>query len=90
MRTTQKDLENVVTRINRIAGTPATYSDKQPDGKFKANIGHYHLDGAYGGWKLSQVVNEGGGIRNITHGYAPKSVLYDQMQAFLSGLEAAK
>lgn len=87
-RITEKDLLNIVTRINRAAGTPLTYNDKQPDGKFKANIGNYHLDFAYGGVRLVQTQNEGGGIRNVTTGgYGTKRELYHQMLAYLAGIE---
>ena len=58
------------------------------DGKYKANIGNYHLDGAYGGYKLAQMVNEGGGIRDILRcGYTTKKDLYQLMNAYLNGVE---
>ena len=87
---TQKDLEIVVRQINEAAKAPKTAYTRYKSGKHKANIGHYYLDGAYGGWKLVRIVSEGGGIRDITPGYVPKKELYYQMQAFLSGLEAKK
>jgi 2,4-dienoyl-CoA reductase-like NADH-dependent reductase (Old Yellow Enzyme family) len=87
-RITEKDLQNIATRINRAAGTPLTYSDKREDGKFTANIGNYHLDFAYGGVCMVQTMNEGGGIRNVTTGgYCTKRELYHQMQSYLAGLE---
>lgn len=84
-----RDLENLVARINLVAGTPETYCDRR-EAKFKAHIGHYHLEGAYGGYRLVQTCSEGGGIRTITSGYVSKSKLYDEMQAFCKGLEAGK
>lgn len=88
-RITQKDLENVCNRINIAAGTPVTAYNRE-DGKFTANIGNYYVDGAYGGVQLQQIVNEGGGCRTITSGYCTKRELYNQMHAFLKGLEVAK
>lgn len=85
---TQKDLQAVADRINRVAATPLTYSDNQPDGKFKSNIGNYHLSGAYSGFQLVQTVNEAGGIRSITHGFLPKREVYNMMQAYCLGLES--
>ena len=89
-RITVKDLEQVVRLINRETGNPETgYTRK--DGKPSANIGNYHLDGAYGGYSLHQMTNEGGGIHEVFRcGHIPKRELYDRMQAFLDGLEAQK
>lgn len=87
MRITEKMLQLLVNQINKTAGTPLTYCDKT-SATFKSNINHYHLDMAYGGYKLVQVVNEGGGIHCITQGYISKKELFYQMQAFLSGLQA--
>ena len=47
-------------------------------------IGSYQLSGAYGGWQLQQIQNEGGGIKAITSGFVPKRELYDQIQAILN------
>lgn len=80
-RITQSHLEGVLKRINRMAGFEnPKYSTPNS----------YGLDGAYGGWKLVQYVNDKGGERNITHGFAPKKELYYQMLSFLGGMEAKK
>ncbi len=64
------------------------YSDKQENGRFKANIGHYHLDQAYSGVKLCRTVNEGGGIScPLSMGYETKSTAYYLIAAFISGIE---
>jgi len=81
------DLQAVVARINRMTGSPLTYSDSKPGEKFKANVGHYHLDQAYGGTKLVRTMNEGGGITEITHGFNSKRETYELMHAFIRGLE---
>lgn len=86
-RISEKDLENVVLRINRAAGTPLTYATSIGNDRV-INIGHYHLDFAYGGVKLVQTMNHGGGIRNITtSGYGTKRELYHQLHAYLAGIE---
>lgn len=83
---TEKMLNILVDRINKIAGTPMSYIDKETR---TINIGHYHLDGAYGGWKLVQTDNDGGGIRDISKtGYTSKRNLYNEMHMFIAGLEA--
>ena len=87
-RISKKDLENVVSRINHIAGTPQEpYS--MVEGKYKPNAGCYHLSGAYGGYSLVQMSSRDGcsGVRNVLNtGYVPKRELYDAMQAYISGL----
>ena len=64
---------------------------KDESGKYRANPGNYHLDWAYGGVKLVKMCNEGGGIQCITtSGYTTKSALYNEMQAFIAGLNEWK
>lgn len=90
-RITQRDLDGLINRLNRITNSPATYADKQPDGKFKANVGHYHLDRAYGGVKLARVYNEGGGITTpCSMGDETKRDAYYIIAAYIAGIEAAK
>ena len=88
-RITQRHLEAVRDRINTLAGTPAV-PYKRIDGRNVAQVGCYVLDGAYGGWKLAQIVNDMGGQRDITHGYDSKRVLLGKMEAFIEGLRVAK
>ena len=85
-RITQKDLEYLVKRINEATNSPETSYQTTSKG-YKANIGNYHLDYAYGGVRLSQMMNEGGGIHVISSGgFGTKRELYNWMQAFLSGM----
>lgn len=87
-RITQKNLETSVAMLNRITGSPQeTYT--RVDGKYRANIGNYHLDGAYGGWKLVRIVSEGGGITDVLHcGFVSKRELFNLMGAYIAGLDA--
>ena len=90
MRITLKDLEAVVHRINRITGNPEE-PYKKIDGKFVPQAGCYHLDGAYGGWELIQMCDEGSAIRDVfSGGHVPKRELYEKMQAFLKGYQSRK
>ena len=87
-RITNKDLEAVVGRINRVLGTP-----QEPwtriDNRAVANIGNYHISGAYGGVSLHRMVNEGGGVQDVfSSGHGTKRELYEKMHAFLAGIEA--
>jgi hypothetical protein len=87
-RITQGDLETLRDRINMVTGSPQTrYTKTKAGPPYDANIGHYHLNYAYGGVKLSRIMSAGGSITNIsTGGYGTKRELYNWMGAFLSGL----
>lgn len=88
MRITEKMLDLLVERINKQAGTPLTYM-REVEGKRFININHYHIDSCYGGVKLVQTDNDGGGIHCISNnGYTTKKDLFNQMQMFLAGLQA--
>lgn len=91
-RITMRDLEATVRRINTICGTPqAPYCKIEARGetmpRYVAQIGCYHMSGAYGGYALHQMVNDGGGVRDIFGGHLPKRELYERMHAFIRGLE---
>jgi hypothetical protein len=87
-RITDKDLQAVVDRINRIMKTPMQPYAKDASGKMRAQIGNYHLSHAYGGVCLHQMSNASGGVRSILHsGYVPKRELYNAMHAYIAGLE---
>ena len=87
MRITDKHLDGMVNRLNELTGNPDT-SYTKIDGKLKANIGNYHVSGAYGGVELHQMMNEGGGVNVISrNGYGTKRQLYDFLTAFIAGIE---
>ena len=85
---TQKDLEGLCNRLNRMTNSPMEPYTKGEDGKFKANPGNYHLDYAYGGVKLVRMCNEGGGINTpISMGYETKREAYYMIHAYISGIQ---
>lgn len=90
-RIKQADLEFLVSQINKLTNSPATYSTKQADETYKTNVGHYHLSYAYGGVNLHRIVNEGGAITTpLGGGYHTKRELYEKLQAFIYGLTSAR
>lgn len=90
MRITRKTLQPVVDRLNRLTNSPMEPWTRGEDGRFLANIGNFHLSGAYGGWSLHRVVNECGGISDVFRcGHVPARDLYNQIHAFLRGIEFA-
>ena len=87
-RITEKQLENLVTWINELTGSPVEYRNKETG---KINIGHFTLSHAYGGVCVHRIVNEGGGCSTpIVHGHVTKRELYNEMHAFIKGLEFSK
>jgi hypothetical protein len=90
-RITRKHLEAIVSRLNTLCGTPHdSYTRDEDTGKIKANIGNFHLDDAHGGWALHQMANECGGVNDVFRvGHVPARALYDQIHAFLCGMEYA-
>ena len=82
-RITDKNLQAMCVRINRLMGAPM-----KPYIDGKAQIGNYHLSHAYGGVTLHCMQNESGGVSEpFMTGHVPKRELYNQMYAFIAGIE---
>jgi hypothetical protein len=90
MRTSRKTLEILLAQINTVTGSPATPYTRTVD-KFTANIGNYHLSGAYGGVCVHRMATDGGGVTTpIFHGHIPKREAEIAIRAFLAGIYAVK
>lgn len=86
MQITEKALQAVVDRINRITCSPTEMFVKSEAGRCVTRIGHYHLSHAYGGVSLCRIDNEAGGTEDVfNRGHMPKRALYDLMHAFIKG-----
>ena len=85
-RITEKHLQAIVDRINRITGSPAApYIDG------KAQVGNYHLSHAYGGVCLHRMHNDGGGVTSpLSTGHTTNRQLQGLLYAFINGIETAK
>ena len=80
------NLEALIKTINLVTKSPETPYTRNKDGTSTRNPGNYHLDGAYGGWKLDRIL-ESGGVHNVLEcGFETKKHLYELMQAYLRGL----
>lgn len=81
-RITEKHLQAVVDRLNRITGSPiAPYIDG------KAQIGNFHLSHAYGGVCLHRMYNDGGGVSSpLSTGHITKKELAGLLHAFIAGI----
>lgn len=85
-RVTEKQLQAIVDRLNRITGSPMA-----PYINGKAQIGNYHLSHAYGGVCLHRMFNEAGGVSSpLSTGHVPKRELMGLLYAFINGIETAR
>lgn len=91
-RITMWDLRELAQRLNTLTGSPLEPWGRREDGSARANVGNFHIDGAYGGWCLHRMSNESGGVTMpMGHaGHVPARELYDQMRAFIAGIEFAR
>ncbi len=88
-RITVSMLESRVKYLNKITGSPETSRTKTDKG-MKANIGNYYLDGAYSGYDVCQIMNEGGGVNSLFSYHRPKKELYEKLNSYISGIQAGK
>lgn len=85
-RITEKHLQAIVDRLNRITGSPAA---PYVDGK--AQIGNYHLSHAYGGVCLHRMHNDGGGVSSpLSTGHVTKRELAGLLHAFIAGINTSE
>tara|TARA_R100000008_G_scaffold79001_1_gene60386 strand:- start:600 stop:932 length:333 start_codon:yes stop_codon:yes gene_type:complete len=96
MRVSKKMLENKVDQLNKITNSPTEYyrTEYSPGNIFKVrhtNKDHFCISGAYGGYELQRVCNDGGGVRTFFNtGHIPKKELYNLISAFIDGIELQK
>jgi hypothetical protein len=85
-RITEKHLQAIVDRLNRITGSPeAPYIDG------KAQIGNYHLSHDYGGVCLHRMHNDGGGVSSpLSTGHVTKRELAGLLHAFIAGINTSE
>ena len=89
-RITNKQLEMLVSYLNEVTESPATPYTRVND-KLRANIGNYHISGAYGGVTLHRMMNEGGGVTTpLSCGYTTKRDLYNRLHTMIKGIETAR
>ena len=90
-RVTEKDLQAIVDRINRMTNSPMAPYTRGDDGYLHAQIGNYSLSFAYGGVSLIRMVNPGGGVSDVLmSGHVPKRELQTAMFAFMRGMESVQ
>jgi len=88
-RITQADLEQCCRVLNSGCGYDLEPHGSDEDGKYKPNPNVYHLDYAYGGVALGQMMPTGSGSRRISNGgFGTKRELYTFMTGMIQGFDA--
>lgn len=65
-RITAKHLLSKVAALNDLLGFTREPYSRDADGKLGASVGTFVLDQAYGGYRLCQIVSDGGAQRELT------------------------
>jgi hypothetical protein len=85
-RITRAHLEAKAATINSMTKSPAE-SSRMVDGKYRANVGNYHISGSYGGYCLHRMANESGGVNDVFDtGHITARQLAALMSAYTAGL----
>lgn len=85
-RITRAHLDAKAQTINSMTKSPAEPS-RMVDGKYRANVGNYHISGPYGGYSLHRMCNESGGVSDVfSTGHIPARQLAALMSAYSAGL----
>lgn len=89
-RITERMLENRLDTIRRLLGRTQPPYSQDDTGKWTANLGALHLDGAYGGWSVTEIVTEGGGVHQWTAGHIPARDLFTGLGIAIEALRLTK
>ena len=85
-RITRAHLDAKAATISSMMGAPAE-PYRTVNGKAVANVGNYHISGAYGGYCLHRMCNESGGVSDVFNcGHIPARQLAALMSAYTAGL----
>ena len=83
----EKQIEYILNKINkRLSYSVEKYKPYRINNSLVSNIGHYHLQKAYGKYRVLQVVNEQGGVRDVSMS-GTKFETYTFLQGMLEALQ---
>ena len=88
-RITIKDLHYVVSLLNDATGAEREPYTRDEQGQFRANVGTFRIDRAYGGFRLERIATEGGGARDISPRGTAREV-YTFINGMLEGIERSR
>ena len=84
-RITRAFLDAKVATINSMTKSPAE-PYRTVDGKAVANVGNYHISGAYNGYCLHRMTEGGGASDVFSCGHISARELAGLMSAYMAGL----
>jgi hypothetical protein len=85
-RITRAFLEAKARTLNGMTKSPLE-PYRTVDGKAVANVGNYHISGAYNGYCLHRMATEGGGVNDVFNcGHISARELAGLMSAYMAGL----
>jgi hypothetical protein len=92
-RITDRDIAAALARLNTATGSPTAAwhivsTDADGRTRMESNVGHWHLNSAYGGVQLARMHNEHGGIESFG-GYGTKREAFTRIHAMLDALRLA-
>ena len=86
-RITEGMIQKRIDYLNKVTDSPETSYTKTELG-MSANIGNFHLSGAYGGVCLHRMSNEAGGVSSVFNcGHIPKRELFERINAYIDGVQ---
>ena len=85
-----KQIKQLVNQLNTRLSRPSTGGGVN-NGKYKANIGHLYADHAtcYGGYRLTEIANEGGGVTGFNSGGTEARLSCKDFKSYLRGIHDA-
>lgn len=90
MRITIKMLESKIKELNKLTNQPKS-TGRIEDGRYKYNVGNYHLEIGFKGVNILQTINQGGGvITPINPCTMPKRQLWGTLCSFIDGVKVGK
>jgi hypothetical protein len=90
-RITSKTLDAIANRLNKLTNSPLESYTRTAEGKLQANIGNFHISGAYGGYALHRMANTSGGVSDVFGcGHMKARELADRLYAYGRGIELAQ
>lgn len=89
-RTTRAYLDAQALRLNQLTGSPTLrFKGRNPADGLQHCIGHYHIDGANGGYALVRIANESGGEHTIIERRSAGE-LADLIRCYIQGINEAR
>lgn len=85
---TRAKVDARIDYLNRLTGSPTEPYTKGPDGRYVANPGNFHLEGAYGGHKLARMAGLNGCSQDpLNTGFVSLRAVYDAIDCYIRALE---